>query len=156
MDWQMLFVSAAVQALVGGGISFLFWMFLQRQVEKYDRLRQRVDHLEEKRVTAIETDAKDESEKNAARRKEIYERLGAIEKTAVTMALCREQHKALMESLEEYRAAVIDLAKVQENVTSTAKFVDEVNERVISLKEDVARMQGVHQGEKEGVTHGPR
>lgn len=146
MDWQMLFVSAAVQALVGGGISFLFWMFLQRQVVKYDRLTQRVDDIEEKRISCIEQNAKEENEKNAARRKEIYERLGAIEKTAVTMALCREQHKALMESLEEYRAAVIDLAKVQQNVSSTAKFVDEVNERVIALKEDVARMQGENHG----------
>jgi hypothetical protein len=143
MDGLMpVVVTACVQAAIG----FLFWLLMQRTVEKVDRLQREIEELKDNRVGAIEQGMKEEIEKNAARRKEIYERLGAMEKTSVTMALCREQHKALMESLEEYRGAVLDLARVQQNVTNTAKFVDEVNERVICLKEDVARMQGENHG----------
>jgi uncharacterized membrane protein YgaE (UPF0421/DUF939 family) len=153
MDWSTLFVSALVQALVGAGTGFFFWLFIQRQVEKYDRLTQRLDDLEEKRIAGIESAAKehgqaneDEKDKNAARRKEIYERLAKVERESVTAAKCHEKHQEERAGLLEYRAAVIDLAKVQEKLFGTANFLDEVNERVISLKEDVARMQGEQHG----------
>jgi SMC interacting uncharacterized protein involved in chromosome segregation len=135
-----------VTAFVQTGIGFLFWMLMQRTVEKVDRLQREISELKDNRVSNIEHDIKDENEKNAARRKEIYERLSAVEKMGEAMKFLREQHEALQDSLQEYRAGVIDLARVQEKLSNTAKFVDEVNDRVISLKEDVARMQGENHG----------
>ena len=138
MEFTPVIVTALVQTLIG----FLFWFLMQRTVEKVDRLQREISELKDNRVGSIERDVKEENEKNAARRKEIYERLSAVEKMGETMKFLREQHEALQSSLQEYRAGVIDLARVQEKLSSTARFVDEVNERVISLKEDVARMQG--------------
>lgn len=142
MEFTPVVVTALVQTLIG----FLFWFLMQRTVEKVDRLQREISELKDNRVSAIEHDVKDENDKNAARRKEIYERLSAVEKMGETMKSLREQHEALTETLHEYRAGVIDLARVQEKLSNTAKFVDEVNERVISLKEDVARMQGENHG----------
>jgi hypothetical protein len=142
MDWQNLLVTAAIQA----GIGVLFWLLIQRQVEKFDRLKDQLDELSEKRIAAIEVNARDESERNAARRREIYERLVKMERDAVTLEKCHEQHQELMGGLQEYRGAVIDLAKVQEKTAATAAFVNEVNQRVISLAEDVARMEGKFNG----------
>jgi Mg2+ and Co2+ transporter CorA len=142
----MELTSVAVTALVQAAIGFLFWILMQRTVEKVDRLQREIEELKDRRVAAIESTAKEESEKNAARRKEIYERLAKVERESVTVAKCHEQHQELLEGFAEYRGAVIDLGKVQEKLSLTANFVSEVNERVIALKEDVARMQGEHHG----------
>lgn len=138
MDWQGLVISAGVQ----GGIGLLFWLTVQRTVEKVDRLQREIEELKDNRVLNIEHDVKDESEKNAARRKEIYERLAKVERESVTVQKCHDQHVELNEGWQEYRMAVVDLARVQEKVTSTAAFVSQVNERVIGLAADVARMEG--------------
>ena len=138
MEFTPVIVTALIQTLIG----FLFWFLMQRTVEKVDRLQREISELKDNRVGNIERDVKAENDKNAVRRREIYDRLTAVEKMGETMKFLREQHVALQASLQEYRAGVIDLARVQEKLSSTARFVDEVNERVISLKEDVARMQG--------------
>jgi hypothetical protein len=140
MDWQNLAITAVIQS----GIGLLFWLLIQRQVEKFDRVEQRVKHLEERRISGIECMAKEENEKNAARRKEIYERLAKVERESVTIDKCHESHKEMLGGMQEYRIAVIDLAKTQEKLDSTARFVNEVNQRVINLAEDVARMEGAN------------
>jgi len=142
MDWQNLAITAVIQS----GIGLLFWLLIQRQVEKFDRVEQRVKHLEERRISRIECMAKEENEKNAARRKEIYERLAKVERKSVTIDKCHESHKEMLGGMQEYRIAVIDLAKTQEKLDSTARFVNEVNQRVINLAEDVARMEGENHG----------
>lgn len=145
MDWQNLLVSAVVQAVIGASIGFVCWLVLQRSVEKYDRLSDRVKDLEDRRILKIEEYQSQETEKNAARRKEIYERLAKMEREAMMRVDCSEKHEEFNQAIQEFRAAVIDQAKIGEKLSLTAAFVDEVNQRTIALKQDVDRMHGAQQ-----------
>jgi TolA-binding protein len=143
--------TVAVSALVQAGIGLLFWLAVQRTVEKLDRLEREVSELKEERVARIESDLKEHAGENEKRferhveaRKGIYERLEKIEREYVPGIECREAMKEMAAGQMEFRAAVVDLAATQEKLNNTAGFVSEVNQRMIALAQDVARIEGRH------------
>jgi len=138
-----------VSGLVQTGIGFLFWFAVQRTVERVDKLQGELAELKDRRVTGIEDALKEHTEANETRfekhtaaRKEIYGRIEALERNKVESTACREMMREIAAGMAEYRAAVIDLAKVQESVRNLAGFVSEVNQRVISTMTDLAEQKG--------------
>lgn len=134
--------TVVVSGVIQTGIGVMFWFAIQRTVEKVDKLTEQVADLKDRRVTAMEAAHKEHAEKDASARKGLYERVATIERTYVEGTACRVMMAEIKDGMTEYRAAVLDLAKVQADVQHAARFVAEVNERVIGVVTDVARIQG--------------
>ena len=142
---QIEFGTVIVAGFVQAAIGVLFWLSIQRTVEKLDRLQGEVQTLKDKNVKAIAGDLKEHTEANEKRfaeesagRKEIHDVVNRIERDYVQAQLCRETHQALADSLLEYRSSVVDMARVQTRLDGTVKFLDEVNQRVLGTVADVA------------------
>jgi hypothetical protein len=160
-------VTGGVNLVIGGVVGGLMKRWVDRRDSEVDALQTEVRTLRDNRIAGLEgmIDAhatadqaqhaaiqasfkeheKDDDERHrqsTASRKEIHQQLSNIERDYVRADLCREQHAALIESQQEFRAAVIDLARVQEQTASVANFASEINKRQIALSSDLARMQG--------------
>lgn len=127
----------AIGALIQGAIGVLIWVGIQRTVERVDKLQAEVTTLKDQRVLRVEA----ELERGAKQHKEFYERLEKIQRESVTFQVCRENHKELIAGQQEFRAAVIDLTRVQTELQATSKFVRDVNERVLAAREDLAKLE---------------
>lgn len=142
-----------VTALLQTAIGWLFRMTLLRQVEKMDALAEEVRKLKDEKVAGIAAALAEHAklaaqleERASAARKEVYSRLGSLEKNTVTVAYCRENHREAAGALLEFRDAVVSLAALQADLKNTALFVSEVNQRVIALIQDVAKLEGRTEG----------
>ena len=138
MDVMNIAVSATVQC----GIGMLFWFAVQRNIQKVDRLQGDLDSLKTERVDKLAEDMKAHEERNAMARKKIYEEIVALRTGYVSQTACDKVHNTVGQQMDRMQGFVIDLARVNESVRSTASFVDEVNQRVIAAGQDIARLQG--------------
>lgn len=141
----MILVGAVVQACVG----LAFWFAVQRNLEKVDRLEREIKDLRDKQVKQIEDTLTEHTRDNvdsftveSTKREKIYSRLDQLDRTIVTRVDCHETHKELAAGLQEFRGGVLDLARVQTKIEGVANFVNEVNQRVLGLVKDVAKMEG--------------
>ena len=137
-----------VEAVINGLVGLAIWFAIQRTVEQVDKLQIKIDDLENRRLGNIERAGTAAQEKIEASRSEFIARIGALERVAVLEEKCLHRHESLASTLSEFRGAVIDLARVETNMGNTAAFLNEVNNRVISLKEDVDRMMGEQNGRR--------
>lgn len=144
-DLGGLVLTAGVQTAIG----FVFYMLVQRTVEKVDKLTDQLRELKDKRVTGIEAALQAHSDQNdrrfegeATSRREIYNRLGIVEKEYVHGIACRTAMREVVDGQAEFRAAVVDLAGARADIRHLAGFLSEVNERTIAAAMDVARLEG--------------
>jgi nitrogenase molybdenum-iron protein alpha/beta subunit len=127
----------AIGAVIQGGIGVLIWVGIQRTVERLDKLQSEVAILKDQRVSRIE----EAISRGDNQHKEFYERLEDLKSSAVSLTLCRQNHQELAHGQQEFRSAVITLARVQTELQATSKFVHEVNERVLAAREDLAKLE---------------
>jgi hypothetical protein len=149
MDLMGMFVGAVVQGLIG----LLFYLAVQRNMEKVDRLQERVSTMEKEKLAAMATATEKLEEKmeagfkeESAKRKGLHEDIEFVRTHFVHVKACERMHTVMAAQFEKFSGAVIDLAKVQEKTEQTAKRMEQISEQVISLGQDISKMEGAHNG----------
>lgn len=141
MDLMPLVMGAVIQGLVG----LLFYLAVQRNLEKVDRLKEQLQTLERERIDKLEKDMDSGFKGDAEKRKKIYEELMDIRTHFVHVKTCEHMHETMRAQFEKFGASVIDLAKVQEKTEATARSIEKISEQVIALGQDLSRMEGKHE-----------
>lgn len=144
IEFGTVAVSAGIQSIVG----LILYFAVRRQVEKVDVLTDQVTDLKDKQLADTNERLGRHIEKESESRKELYGRVGNLERNSVPADLCRQTHRELAQGQQEFRAAVIDLAGVQQQITNVSRFISDVNERQIALGQDLAEMRGRMNGGK--------
>jgi chromosome segregation ATPase len=144
-----------VTALIQMGIGTLFYFAVRRNLDKVDRLEEKLEDLERERIDAMEATQRDcrlrcerEREHEAQSRKELHRDLSEVRRTYVTVAALNEALHEIKSAQQDFRGAVLDLAAIKNEIGNVAAFVSEVNQRGIALLADVARIEGELQGKK--------
>jgi len=142
-------MSLLVGALIQGAIGLLFYLAVKRNLEKVDRLEEKLGIMERDHISKIEADAKEHANKiegkftaDAAKRKALYERLEDMRGEFVQVTNCTKIHEQWAAQFERFSGAVLDLARVQAETKLTAEQLKLVSERVIALGNDVSKMEG--------------
>jgi hypothetical protein len=124
---------ASVLSGVGGAslVQSLALMFARRWMG-------RIDDVERELKLVKETEMKQIDERltaATASRKNMHERIAAIEQTMVDRNSCQAQHAG-------YVGQVAELARISERVAHTSERTTELFNRVLSAQSDVDRMIG--------------
>lgn len=140
-----------VSAIVQGSIGLLFYLAVQRNMQKVDRLQERLNNMEQKKLADIEENARrletriDDRERDAAgKRKKIYEEMVDIRTHFVHVKACEKMHTRMAEQFERFSGSVIDLAKIQDRMEVLTKQLDHLGEQVVALGRDLSHMEGQH------------
>ncbi len=155
-DIVNMVIGAAISAVIGSGISFLFWAGVQRKVEQRDKqledLKGTVRVLKDEKVASIETDlksaVKDNHEKHGGLHtkientaKDLHEKLNKFDREApdrfVTRRECVSNHDSIGREMGQLRKA---LSGVQASMGEVEKTANEtaVITRLIADKLDIS------------------
>jgi uncharacterized membrane-anchored protein YhcB (DUF1043 family) len=138
MDYVGIFVGAVVQC----GVGLLFYLAVQRNMEKVDRLQEQLDKMEHDRIEKLEGNMVTHEKEASEKRRKIYEEIGDIRTHFVHIKTCEKMHEAMTEQFEKFSGAVIDLARLQERTEQTAKTLEDIQNRLIAQGQDLAKMEG--------------
>jgi len=141
MDYMGILVGAVVQC----GVGSLFYLAVQRNMEKVDRLQQQLEKIEHDRIEKLESDMAGHEKEAGDKRKKIYEEIVNIRTHFVHVKTCEKLHQALVNQFEKFSGAVIDLAKVQEKTAQLAARLEQIAEQTVALGQDLAKMEGRHE-----------
>lgn len=82
----------------------------------------------------------------AQSRKTLHEQLASIKATCVTREDCLAQHARSEQAMSAATERMVECANrvgvIEERVTATMRFASDINERSISMMQDLARLQG--------------
>lgn len=141
VDLVNVAVTTGIGAMIQGLVGLLIWFTIRRNIEKVDRLENKLSTLEERRVNGIEKRFEGHCEHDANARKKIYEDLTFIRTRFVHVESCAKIHAQASAQLDRFQSAVTDLARVQEATEINAKTLERLGERLISVSNDVARVE---------------
>jgi uncharacterized membrane-anchored protein YhcB (DUF1043 family) len=131
-------VTAVVQCAIG----FLFWLLLQRNVEKFDRLQEKLKRLEETRVQALEENMAEHVKQNTEARMALMTELRELDRVMVTRAECEKLHaqteKRHSDNAQKVYDASLKLEALATQTTRTVGWLGEQQNALIVVKEDVA------------------
>ena len=137
--------SIAIQAAIQGVVGFLIWYMIKRQVEQTDRNLEKSDAAADRMSAELRSlrDDKvaglaDELDREADKRKTIYQRLEGIELSYMSKAACEKEHRNEERQHQEFINAVL---KLERNTVETHKLTEHISEmqrEQISLGKDMA------------------
>lgn len=149
MIWSQLIANAMVNLLVVGLGSFLIKRAVERRDQEVTTMKDDLRRLKEQRIVQIEDaqreikeDAQAKLAHAALARKAMHEELAEIRAKFVHKMECKDMHDKTARQYEKFEASSIELARMAQELKTTARFVNEVNDRQIALMQDLARLEG--------------
>jgi chromosome segregation ATPase len=142
-------LAAGIGAVVAGIGNLLVWFVFRRpiegNIEKTKELEQKLDDLEDRRVAKIEDCMTECQKSESLKRKDIYERIEALETQRAVMDRLSGSLDKLADRLQ---GIVEDVTRAGEKIDLTVKRVDGLFEKQIALGEELARLQGERGGRR--------
>ena len=145
IGWQVLGQSVA-SAMVG----FLVWALLRRGMERHDTevaaLRQDVAILRDRRIVQLEQSTDDRLQRSAEGRKELHVAVENIRREYVRREDCQKDTQMIMQQLAGYLEATTRLERVSERADAAMRRSEDVLNRVIEVKGELAELTGRIEG----------
>lgn len=145
----IIIVTALATAVANGIIQTAVVFFIKRSVKLNDEqivsLKKSVSSLRDDKFRSLKEHVNKAEQKIDVRLTEATKSRKKIYEEYVKKEDCSKMHEPLVKHIERIEYAVVDLARVEEKVSSTARFIEEVNNRQIALGQDLARMEGKHE-----------
>lgn len=145
VDMVTLAVAAMVSAVIQGSVGTLIWLAVRRNVETVDRLREKINEFESKRLAAVEQSVKSLAATESDGRRRIHEEITWVRTHFVHSKTCEKMMGDVARGMENFASATHDLAKIQTATEANTREINRVAERIAALAEDQARMQGRHE-----------
>lgn len=139
---MMDFAGMAIGAMIQCAIGLLFYLAVQRNMEKVDRLQEQLDKMEHDRIEKLEANVIRHEKEASDKRKVIYEEISDIRTHFVHVKICEKMHQQMATQFEKFSSAVIDMARLQERSEQTAKTLTDIQDRLIAQGQDLAKMEG--------------
>ncbi len=147
-------VGSVVAACGSGVVWFLFRRPIEDWVSRTEKLEREIVDLRERRLTEIETKIEDHAmtdnrrhDAASASRKDLHEKVEMIRRDYVARETCLAAHNAMGAQLErvaeKLTAAVVDIGRVQEQLSTSIKRMEDVAVRQIALGEDLSALKAV-------------
>lgn len=131
----------AVSAGVNGAIGLVFYFAVQRNMEKVDRLNDRLKKLEDDRVQGLENTMVSHIEQNNAARLALVTDLRELDRRMVSRVECEKLHAQTEKRHSDNAQKVYDAAlKLEALGTQTVRLVGWLGEQqrdIIAAKEDI-------------------
>lgn len=151
IGWQVLGQSVA-SAMVG----FLVWALLRRGMERHDTdvaaLRQDVAMLRDRRIVQLEQSTDDRLARSAEGRKELHVAIEQVRREYVRREDCKADKDSIMQQLAGYLEATTRLERVSERADAAMRRSEDVLNRVIEVKGELAELAGMIRAGAKGRT----
>lgn len=151
VDVVTLVLAAVVSALIQGVVGTLIWLAVRRNVEMVDRLQERLNDFEAKRLGAVENSVKILAETEGEGRRRIHEEITWVRTHFVHSNTCAKMMGEVARGMENFASATHDLARIQAATEMNTREIGRVTERIAGVAEDQARMEGRHEGNAGGT-----